>query len=42
VKLPGEAWVVDIALSADLSTLGAAELTMAFSESGRGEGDILL
>ena len=35
VKLAGEAWVVDLFMSADGATLGAVVLTMPFSESAR-------
>lgn len=35
VKLPGEAWIVDLAMSADGAALGAAVMSMPFSEAAR-------
>jgi hypothetical protein len=39
VKLPGEAWVVDLAMSADGTALGAAVMSMPFSEAARERHD---
>jgi hypothetical protein len=39
VKLPGEAWIVDLAMSADGSALGAAVMSMPFSEAARERHD---
>lgn len=38
-KLPGEAWIVDLAMSADGAALGAAVMSMPFSEAARERHD---